>query len=331
MFGTWAKALFVYLAVSFVLNETGKTEAKQMEEFGCLFENEEYKLRRKDPVWSELIGREDLTFTTDGEWTKFKDAIDNTFRHVMGNYPLNNVDPFIRFIQAYKNRPDQNQTLETFFNDYHVPFQPLEAHVSFLVEINSELAKLNSSAMNHMYIVSAYVDPPESFWQDKVFAQVDDESFSSEYDKIARIKLTEYRFQKHIAGVIKIQIHEYGRLSGERGIILLDPGYMNEEEQVYPYSAVLMKPKWETAKLELNEVPVFGLKRDEIVDSYLGKKFALVSIKRALCQVCEYKVLYLQYKPFCSFIDSTTKGNLWSIQVGNVNQKSADSFFCGWS
>uniref|UniRef100_A0A8D8LUS3 Uncharacterized protein n=1 Tax=Cacopsylla melanoneura TaxID=428564 RepID=A0A8D8LUS3_9HEMI len=321
MCGIRAKALFVYLAVSFVLNETGKTEAKQMEEFGCLFENEEYKLRRKDPVWSELIGREDLTFTTDGEWTKFKDAIDNTFRHVMGNYPLNNVDPFIRFIQAYKNRPDQNQTLETFFNDYHVPFQPLEDPVSFLVEINSELAKLNSSAKNLMYIVSAYVDPPKSLVNNVINAHC------YQCEKNAKRELTNTRFQRHVAGVIKVK-------DGEReGIILLDPGYMNEEEQVYPYSAVLMKPKWETAKLELNEVPVFGLKRDEIVDSYLGKKFALVSMKHRQCNGtgCEYKVLYLQYKPFCSFIDSTTKGNLWSIQVGNVNQKSADSFFCGWS
>uniref|UniRef100_A0A8D9BK68 Uncharacterized protein n=1 Tax=Cacopsylla melanoneura TaxID=428564 RepID=A0A8D9BK68_9HEMI len=284
-----------------------------MEEFGCLFENEEYKLRRKDPVWSELIGREDLTFTTDGEWTKFKDAIDNTFRHVMGNYPLNNVDPFIRFIQAYKNRPDQNQTLETFFNDYHVPFQPLEDPVSFLVEINSELAKLNSSAVNHMYIVSAYVDPQESFWNDKVYNHVDNETFSSEYDKIARIKLTEYRFQRHIAGVIKIKSGIHG---DNEGIILLDPGYMNVEERVYPYSAVLMKPKWETAKLELNEVPVFGLKRDEIVDSYLGKKFALVSMKHRQCNGtgCEYKVLYLQYKPFCSF---TT--NLLLFHSGDLN------------
>uniref|UniRef100_A0A8D9BFH4 Uncharacterized protein n=1 Tax=Cacopsylla melanoneura TaxID=428564 RepID=A0A8D9BFH4_9HEMI len=284
-----------------------------MEEFGCLFENEEYKLRRKDPVWSELIGREDLTFTTDGEWTKFKDAIDNTFRHVMGNYPLNNVDPFIRFIQAYKNRPDQNQTLETFFNDYHVPFQPLEDPVSFLVEINSELTKMKSPAANQMYMVSAYVDPSQKFANKVYNAPVDGESLI-DYEKTAETKLTKDRFQRHIAGVIKIKIHEYGRLSGERGIILLDPGYMNVEERVYPYSAVLMKPKWETAKLELNEVPVFGLKRDEIVDSYLGKKFALVSIKRALCQVCEYKVLYLQYKPFCSF---TT--NLLLFHSGDLN------------
>uniref|UniRef100_A0A8D9FBT7 Uncharacterized protein n=1 Tax=Cacopsylla melanoneura TaxID=428564 RepID=A0A8D9FBT7_9HEMI len=276
-----------------------------MEEFGCLFENEEYKLRRKDPVWSELIGREDLTFTTDGEWTKFKDAIDNTFRHVMGNYPLNNVDPFIRFIQAYKNQTENKKSLESFFNDYNVRFQPLQDPVSFLIQISRQLVAGYPRAGGQVYMVSAYVDPPERFVK-HVKESVDNLTEST----ILETELTKDQFQRHVAGVIKIKINN------TRGIILLDPGYMNVEERVYPYSAVLMKPKWETAKLELNEVPVFGLKRDEIVDSYLGKKFALVSIKHSKCRcpASEYKVLYLQYKPFCSF---TT--NLLLFHSGDLN------------
>uniref|UniRef100_A0A8D8U8X6 Uncharacterized protein n=1 Tax=Cacopsylla melanoneura TaxID=428564 RepID=A0A8D8U8X6_9HEMI len=294
-----------------ILNTSRKTDSAKTEKFSCSFDNEEYKKETNSPIWSEAKKTPDSLYLSE-LYDDRKFQITAAFTNVMANYTLNNVDQFIRFIQAYKNQ--RNDKLEPFFNNYHVAFQKNVPHtpedpVSLLIEINRRLSENQESAKGKLYIVSAYVNPSDNLIED---VKKSIQNTGLDFEKKAETELSKDQYQRHVAGVIKVK-------DGEReGIILLDPGYMNEEEQVYPYSAVLMKPKWETAELELNEVPVFGLKRDEIVDSYLGKKFALVSMKHRQCNGtgCEYKVLYLQYKPFCSFMDSTTKGNLLAPNYG---------------
>uniref|UniRef100_A0A8D8UDA8 Uncharacterized protein n=1 Tax=Cacopsylla melanoneura TaxID=428564 RepID=A0A8D8UDA8_9HEMI len=293
-----------------ILNTSRKTDSAKTEKFSCSFDNEEYKKETNSPIWSEAKKTPDSLYLSE-LYDDRKFQITAAFTNVMANYTLNNVDQFIRFIQEYKNRTDDKQSLESFFNNYHVPFEPLKPQdpVSILIEINRRLSENQESAKGKLYIVSAYVNPSDNLIED---VKKSIQNTGLDFEKKAETELSKDQYQRHVAGIIKIQTP-----NGE-GIIVLDPGYMNGEERVYPYSAVLMKPKWETAELELNEVPVFGLKRDEIVDSYLGKKFALVSIKHSKCRcpASEYKVLYLQYKPFCSFMDSTTKGNLLGPNYG---------------
>uniref|UniRef100_A0A8D8UZ77 Uncharacterized protein n=1 Tax=Cacopsylla melanoneura TaxID=428564 RepID=A0A8D8UZ77_9HEMI len=214
MFGTWAKALFVYLAVSFVLNEKGKTvSAKQ--EFSCIFKEDNYKMITNNPIWStkndtpaDLYFGNNISFTRSNPVMR---SIEEAFEETLGKNPLNNVDPFLRFIQAYKNQTENKRSLESFFNDYNVRFQPLQDPVSFLIQISHQLVAGYPRAGGQVYMVSAYVDPPERFV--KYVKKSDDnltESTSLEEE------LTKDQFQRHVAGVIKIKINN------TRGIISID-------------------------------------------------------------------------------------------------------------
>uniref|UniRef100_A0A8D8V3F3 Uncharacterized protein n=1 Tax=Cacopsylla melanoneura TaxID=428564 RepID=A0A8D8V3F3_9HEMI len=222
MFGTWAKALFVYLAVSFVLNEKGKTvSAKQ--EFSCIFKEDNYKMITNNPIWSTKndtpadLYNISLTVSNPFEYPyrKFQitllNSIEQAFVKTLRANPLNNVDQFLRFIQAYKNQTENKRSLESFFNDYNVRFQPLQDPVSFLIQISHQLVAGYPRADGQVYMVSAYVDPPERFV--KYVKKSDDnltESTSLEEE------LTKDQFQRHVAGVIKIKINN------TRGIISID-------------------------------------------------------------------------------------------------------------
>uniref|UniRef100_A0A8D8U6T9 Uncharacterized protein n=1 Tax=Cacopsylla melanoneura TaxID=428564 RepID=A0A8D8U6T9_9HEMI len=292
-----------------ILNTSRKTDSAKTEKFSCSFDNEEYKKETNSPIWSEAKKTPDSLYLSE-LYDDRKFQITAAFTNVMANYTLNNVDQFIRFIQAYKNQ--RNDKLEPFFNNYHVAFQKNVPHtpedpVSLLIEINRRLSENQESAKGKLYIVSAYVNPSDNLIED---VKKSIQNTGLDFEKKAETELSKDQYQRHVAGVIKVK-------DGEReGIILLDPGYMNGDERVYPYSVVLMEPQ-----LKIKAGPVFGINRDgeeEIVESYLGNKFALVSIKHSKCRcpASEYKVLYLQYKPFCSFMDSTTKGNLLGPNYG---------------
>uniref|UniRef100_A0A8D8U993 Uncharacterized protein n=1 Tax=Cacopsylla melanoneura TaxID=428564 RepID=A0A8D8U993_9HEMI len=290
-----------------ILNTSRKTDSAKTEKFSCSFDNEEYKKETNSPIWSEAKKTPDSLYLSE-LYDDRKFQITAAFTNVMANYTLNNVDQFIRFIQAYKKERG-NKSLELFFNNYHVPFEPLKPQdpVSILIEINRRLSENQESAKGKLYIVSAYVNPSDNLIED---VKKSIQNTGLDFEKKAETELSKDQYQRHVAGIIKIK---FGK---DQGIIVLDPGYMNGDQRVYPYSVVLMEPQ-----LKIKAGPVFGINRDgeeEIVESYLGNKFALVSIKHSKCRcpASEYKVLYLQYKPFCSFMDSTTKGNLLGPNYG---------------
>uniref|UniRef100_A0A8D8UDB9 Uncharacterized protein n=1 Tax=Cacopsylla melanoneura TaxID=428564 RepID=A0A8D8UDB9_9HEMI len=248
-----------------ILNTSRKTDSAKTEKFSCSFDNEEYKKETNSPIWSEAKKTPDSLYLSE-LYDDRKFQITAAFTNVMANYTLNNVDQFIRFIQEYKNRTDDKQSLESFFNNYHVPFEPLKPQdpVSILIEINRRLSENQESAKGKLYIVSAYVNPSDNLIED---VKKSIQNTGLDFEKKAETELSKDQYQRHVAG------------------------------------------------------RVFGINRngeEEIVESYLGNKFALVSIKHSKCRcpASEYKVLYLQYKPFCSFMDSTTKGNLLGPNYG---------------
>uniref|UniRef100_A0A8D8U6V7 Uncharacterized protein n=1 Tax=Cacopsylla melanoneura TaxID=428564 RepID=A0A8D8U6V7_9HEMI len=247
-----------------ILNTSRKTDSAKTEKFSCSFDNEEYKKETNSPIWSEAKKTPDSLYLSE-LYDDRKFQITAAFTNVMANYTLNNVDQFIRFIQAYKKERG-NKSLELFFNNYHVPFEPLKPQdpVSILIEINRRLSENQESAKGKLYIVSAYVNPSDNLIED---VKKSIQNTGLDFEKKAETELSKDQYQRHVAE------------------------------------------------------PVFGINRDreeEIVESYLGNKFALVSIKHSKCRcpASEYKVLYLQYKPFCSFMDSTTKGNLLAPNYG---------------
>uniref|UniRef100_A0A8D8U9S3 Uncharacterized protein n=1 Tax=Cacopsylla melanoneura TaxID=428564 RepID=A0A8D8U9S3_9HEMI len=241
-----------------ILNTSRKTDSAKTEKFSCSFDNEEYKKETNSPIWSEAKKTPDSLYLSE-LYDDRKFQITAAFTNVMANYTLNNVDQFIRFIQAYKKERG-NKSLELFFNNYHVPFEPLKPQdpVSILIEINRRLSENQESAKGKLYIVSAYVNPSDNLIED---VKKSIQNTGLDFEKKAETELSKDQYQRHVAE------------------------------------------------------PVFGINRggeEEIVESYLGNKFALVSIKHSKCRcpASEYKVLYLQYKPFCSFMHHTTKRNL---------------------
>uniref|UniRef100_A0A8D8UZD2 Uncharacterized protein n=1 Tax=Cacopsylla melanoneura TaxID=428564 RepID=A0A8D8UZD2_9HEMI len=225
MFGIRAKALFVYLAVSFVLTlsctegfkvmnlfQCFGTKSSGTGKFGCNFRGDKYAWNTNTPIWStQNHTPADIYFENSTQSDSFIESIQKAFVETLIRNPLSNVDPFLRFIQAYKNQTENKRSLESFFNDYNVRFQPLQDPVSFLIQISHQLVAGYPRAGGQVYMVSAYVDPPERFV--KYVKKSDDnltESTSLEEE------LTKDQFQRHVAGVIKIKINN------TRGIISID-------------------------------------------------------------------------------------------------------------
>uniref|UniRef100_A0A8D9BMT5 Uncharacterized protein n=1 Tax=Cacopsylla melanoneura TaxID=428564 RepID=A0A8D9BMT5_9HEMI len=290
-----------------ILNTSRKTDSAKTEKFSCSFDNEEYKKETNSPIWSEAKKTPDSLYLSE-LYDDRKFQITAAFTNVMANYTLNNVDQFIRFIQAYKNQ--RNDKLEPFFNNYHVAFQKNVPHtpedpVSLLIEINRRLSENQESAKGKLYIVSAYVNPSDNLIED---VKKSIQNTGLDFEKKAETELSKDQYQRHVAGIIKIQTP-----NGE-GIIVLDPGYMNGDVRVTPYSVVLMHNN--RSKSHGDEG--YAVKRGELeFNVQLRPKFALVSGAPSTVKTqSKHEMLYLRYKPFCSFMDSTTKGNLLGPNYG---------------
>uniref|UniRef100_A0A8D8XMZ2 Uncharacterized protein n=1 Tax=Cacopsylla melanoneura TaxID=428564 RepID=A0A8D8XMZ2_9HEMI len=290
-----------------ILNTSRKTDSAKTEKFSCSFDNEEYKKETNSPIWSEAKKTPDSLYLSE-LYDDRKFQITAAFTNVMANYTLNNVDQFIRFIQAYKNQ--RNDKLEPFFNNYHVAFQKNVPHtpedpVSLLIEINRRLSENQESAKGKLYIVSAYVNPSDNLIED---VKKSIQNTGLDFEKKAETELSKDQYQRHVAGIIKIQTDK------GRGIIVLDPGYMNGDVRVTPYSVVLMHNN--RSKSHGDEG--YAVKRGELeFNVQLRPKFALVSGAPSTVKTqSKHEMLYLRYKPFCSFMDSTTKGNLLAPNYG---------------
>uniref|UniRef100_A0A8D8X009 Uncharacterized protein n=1 Tax=Cacopsylla melanoneura TaxID=428564 RepID=A0A8D8X009_9HEMI len=272
----------VYLLVGIVLN--GRAYAKYTE-FGCTFENDQYELRAPKPIWNK---KPIETWTCGKEyssWISLKTDLKKIFEEVMEGSILNDVDQFIEFFQAYQNQKNK-QDLKSFFGDYTVPFRPKTDSAGMVIEVFRQLKRKQPSVANHLYLITAYVNPNIS---------IDNVIQTLWLWRGGVKKLTESWFQEHVAGIIKVG------LENKTGYFLLDPLYSSGSP------IILLE--------ESNKNPDILLRENRDTNNFeftwksLKNPFIVAEKKGTGSPGVKHIVYYLE-RQYCSFMDSTTKGAL---------------------
>uniref|UniRef100_A0A8D8X3F2 Uncharacterized protein n=1 Tax=Cacopsylla melanoneura TaxID=428564 RepID=A0A8D8X3F2_9HEMI len=125
------------------------------------------------------------------QWDQFKHELRQTFVETLKTHTLNDVDPFIRFIQKYNAQLWKSTTMETFLNKYNVPFVSNENPAGLIIALFSEMQNSKSTPVDlKPYLVTAYIDPP----------RLNVRKIKKGYEE-----LTKTRFQEHVAGNVPIR------------------------------------------------------------------------------------------------------------------------------
>uniref|UniRef100_A0A8D8ZKI7 Uncharacterized protein n=1 Tax=Cacopsylla melanoneura TaxID=428564 RepID=A0A8D8ZKI7_9HEMI len=312
----------------------------QYKEFGCVFADNEYKINRNPnnkqfpaPTWSEE-GIDSMSLTIDPK--------DNYWKPI-GNYlsedtVMNDVSPFVEFVAKFKLLNNDSANLESFFNDYDVPFVPYSSsypytEISFISNpaayviqmfrrLKEEIQSLRFPSYvstwvppplkqsqplgkwdQPCYLVSAYVDPME----ENISDAVSENGENTRQDKLVQM-LRQTRVQDHLAGIAKID-------SGNRtGYILMDPGYANGEKMFHPFVVYVMEdgkhPHGEFINVFRNSEKIKFTKRKET-------PFILANYKNSKSVT---NVLYYVGKPYCSFMENTIKASLLRLNHGIITR-----------
>uniref|UniRef100_A0A8D8TXW7 Uncharacterized protein n=1 Tax=Cacopsylla melanoneura TaxID=428564 RepID=A0A8D8TXW7_9HEMI len=317
----------------------------QYKEFGCVFADNEYKINRNPnnkqfpaPTWSEE-GIDSMSLTIDPK--------DNYWKPI-GNYlsedtVMNDVSPFVEFVAKFKLLNNDSANLESFFNDYDVPFVPFSIYrylysnpaayvIQMFRRLKEEIQSLRFPSYvstwvppplkqsqplgkwdQPCYLVSAYVDPME----ENISDAVSENGENTRQDKLVQM-LRQTRVQDHLAGIAKID-------SGNRtGYILMDPGYANGEKMFHPFVVYVMEdgkhPHGEFINVFRNSEKIKFTKRKET-------PFILANYKNSKSVT---NVLYYVGKPYCSFMENTIKASLLRLNHGiiarQLNEKKKASY-----
>uniref|UniRef100_A0A8D9EU73 Uncharacterized protein n=1 Tax=Cacopsylla melanoneura TaxID=428564 RepID=A0A8D9EU73_9HEMI len=137
------------------------------------------------------------------QWDQFKHELRQTFVETLKTHTLNDVDPFIRFIEAYNTQMAKakkqieffEQNMESFLNGYKVPFHSKENPAGLIIDLFHEMQRRSSDDLEPYFLVTAYIDPPRQ--------------------NVRKIKegyeeLTKTRFQEHVAGNVFFVQHNSG-------------------------------------------------------------------------------------------------------------------------
>uniref|UniRef100_A0A8D8ZIQ9 Uncharacterized protein n=1 Tax=Cacopsylla melanoneura TaxID=428564 RepID=A0A8D8ZIQ9_9HEMI len=302
-------------------------------EFGCVFADNEYKINRNPnnkqfpaPTWSEE-GIDSMSLTIDPKDNYWK-PIEN---YLSEDTVMNDVSPFVEFVAKFKLLNNDSANLESFFNDYDVPFVPFSIYrylysnpaayvIQMFRRLKEEIQSLRFPSYvstwvppplkqsqplgkwdQPCYLVSAYVDPME----ENISDAVSENGENTRQDKLVQM-LRQTRVQDHLAGIAKID-------SGNRtGYILMDPGYANGEKMFHPFVVYVMEdgkhPHGEFINVFRNSEKIKFTKRKET-------PFILANYKNSKSVT---NVLYYVGKPYCSFMENTIKASLLRLNHGII-------------
>uniref|UniRef100_A0A8D8ZH98 Uncharacterized protein n=1 Tax=Cacopsylla melanoneura TaxID=428564 RepID=A0A8D8ZH98_9HEMI len=305
----------------------------QYKEFGCVFADNEYKINRNPnnkqfpaPTWSEE-GIDSMSLTIDPKDNYWK-PIEN---YLSEDTVMNDVSPFVEFVAKFKLLNNDSANLESFFNDYDVPFVPFSIYrylysnpaayvIQMFRRLKEEIQSLRFPSYvstwvppplkqsqplgkwdQPCYLVSAYVDPME----ENISDAVSENGENTRQDKLVQM-LRQTRVQDHLAGIAKID-------SGNRtGYILMDPGYANGEKMFHPFVVYVMEdgkhPHGEFINVFRNSEKIKFTKRKET-------PFILANYKNSKSVT---NVLYYVGKPYCSFMENTIKASLLRLNHGII-------------
>uniref|UniRef100_A0A8D9DQ14 Uncharacterized protein n=1 Tax=Cacopsylla melanoneura TaxID=428564 RepID=A0A8D9DQ14_9HEMI len=308
------KSIILYVFLTLALH--GKaSDASSHTEFGCEFADDQYKMilsDKKQPVWVPNTNIESVQLFRGHGNDKDRIFTEITFNLFSEYNIMNELSLFTRFVNDHKK---SFQTVESFFNNYTVPFQPKTYYntktntsirrttdpASYLIQelhaLQESLKTENKSVSP--YLVSAYVDPIE-------FPIEFNLNFSnpSIYDNVD--KLLHKPVQDHVAAVIKTY-------HGTRnGYILIDPGYANGEKLINPFFVFVM----EDGKYPHGEF-MDGFRHNEKIEFTKRKEnpFILANYKNSKSVT---NVLYYVGKPYCSFMENTIKASLLRLNHGII-------------
>uniref|UniRef100_A0A8D8ZH74 Uncharacterized protein n=1 Tax=Cacopsylla melanoneura TaxID=428564 RepID=A0A8D8ZH74_9HEMI len=281
-------------------------------EFGCVFADNEYKINRNPnnkqfpaPTWSEE-GIDSMSLTIDPKDNYWK-PIEN---YLSEDTVMNDVSPFVEFVAKFKLLNNDSANLESFFNDYDVPFVPFSIYrylysnpAAYVIQMFRRLKQSQPLGKwdQPCYLVSAYVDPME----ENISDAVSENGENTRQDKLVQM-LRQTRVQDHLAGIAKID-------SGNRtGYILMDPGYANGEKMFHPFVVYVMEdgkhPHGEFINVFRNSEKIKFTKRKET-------PFILANYKNSKSVT---NVLYYVGKPYCSFMENTIKASLLRLNHGII-------------
>uniref|UniRef100_A0A8D8ZIK8 Uncharacterized protein n=1 Tax=Cacopsylla melanoneura TaxID=428564 RepID=A0A8D8ZIK8_9HEMI len=287
-------------------------------EFGCVFADNEYKINRNPnnkqfpaPTWSEE-GIDSMSLTIDPKDNYWKPIENYLFEDTV----MNDVSPFVEFVAKFKLLNNDSANLESFFNDYDVPFVPYSSSypyteigfisnpAAYVIQMFRRLKENQSQpgkSVPPCYLVSAYVDPME----ENISDAVSENGENTRQDKLVQM-LRQTRVQDHLAGIAKID-------SGNRtGYILMDPGYANGEKMFHPFVVYVMEdgkhPHGEFINVFRNSEKIKFTKRKET-------PFILANYKNSKSVT---NVLYYVGKPYCSFMENTIKASLLRLNHGII-------------
>uniref|UniRef100_A0A8D8TXV5 Uncharacterized protein n=1 Tax=Cacopsylla melanoneura TaxID=428564 RepID=A0A8D8TXV5_9HEMI len=294
-------------------------------EFGCVFADNEYKINRNPnnnqfpaPKWSEerIDSVSPLPMDPkDNYWEPIKNYLSEVTI-------MNDVSPFVEFVAKFKLLNNDSANLESFFNDYDVPFVPFSIYrylysnpAAYVIQMFRRLKQSQPLGKwdQPCYLVSAYVDPME----ENISDAVSENGENTRQDKLVQM-LRQTRVQDHLAGIAKID-------SGNRtGYILMDPGYANGEKMFHPFVVYVMEdgkhPHGEFINVFRNSEKIKFTKRKET-------PFILANYKNSKSVT---NVLYYVGKPYCSFMENTIKASLLRLNHGiiarQLNEKKKASY-----
>uniref|UniRef100_A0A8D8ZN66 Uncharacterized protein n=1 Tax=Cacopsylla melanoneura TaxID=428564 RepID=A0A8D8ZN66_9HEMI len=321
------KSIILYVFLTLALH--GKaSDASSHTEFGCEFADKQYKMilsDKKQPVWVPNTNIESVQLFRGHGNDKDRIFTEITFNLFSEYNIMNELSLFTRFVNDHKK---SFQTVESFFNNYTVPFESKTYYntnttmrrttdpASYLIQ---ELQALKASEKRvkklvSPYLVSAYVDPIE-------FPIEFNLNFSnpSIYDNVD--KLLHKPVQDHVAAVIKTY-------HGTRnGYILIDPGYANGKKLYHPFIVHVM----DDGKPPHGEFLAGSEHNNKIIEFSVGgsKDKSFILAKRKWSKTVRH-VLYYADKAYCSFMEHTVKANLLRLNHGiiarQLNEKKKASY-----
>ncbi|KAL1461670.1 hypothetical protein WDU94_013542, partial [Cyamophila willieti] len=254
---------------------------------------------RKRSFWGFKYATKPKFDMTNYTVERFKGEFKKIFEKTMKTSSIDGIDPFLRFIKAYKDQGVRNKkNLKSFFEEYTVPFDSKENPTGFIIDVFHELIRSNEDfKIINMYLVTAFIQPPYT-------------NISEVFILFKMIHEEKSRFLEHVAGVLQFQ------LDGRTGYVLVDPGYRYGYDYL-PFAIFLMDD--EEAP---HNIPIVGFKADTLkfqMGAKLSKSNPFAIVEHTGTDE-NLKVVYYLEKPFCSFMTTISKGMLVRQQYSLVTR-----------